>query len=283
MFKQGKKENPTGAHDLLKQPLRYLWKSYVAWTVRHPTLALPLPKQVGENRWVWVHPYYLRGNWLCDGKEIYGTLNRLLELGKVFFDIGANIGQVCLVGSDWVGSGGKVVAFEPSAPNVQMLKYHIRWNRSHNVTIESMCVGATDGEVEFSLLNDGLDSSNSMTFCRKSNVPELHKRSRNIVVPITTIDAYCRRTGLLPDVMKIDVEGAEYDVLMGAKEVLKNKKPTLIMGVHPFWWPDGQAPSAINDLLRECEYRVTTLRGHDALPDAYADYVCIPRRRRAAR
>ena len=178
---------------------------------------------------MWVHPYYFRGGWMVDGDMIYETLNKLVESGNIFFDIGANVGQTTIISSRSVEGGGCIVAFEPSARNIQMLKYHVRWNRLNNVRVEATCVGASNGEVEFSLVNDGLDSSNSLTFSRKSDIPEMKRKLQNIMVPITTIDDYCRRTGITPDVVKIDVEGAEYDVLMGAKEVLMTKRPKLLI------------------------------------------------------
>ena len=214
---------------------------------------------------------------MVDGDMIYETLKKLVEPDKIFFDIGANIGQTTIISSRRVGVGGRIVAFEPSARNIQMLKYHVRWNRLSNVQVEETCVGASNGEVEFSLVNDGLDSSNSLTFSRKCDLPEMKRKLQKVMVPITTIDDFCRRTGIMPDVVKIDVEGAEYDVLMGAKEVLMTKRPKLLMGVHPFWWPDGQAKTAIQDFLRGCDYQVTNVQGEEAAPDAYADFVCVPR------
>jgi FkbM family methyltransferase len=213
-----------------------------------------------------------------DADGVCKTLERLLEPGKSFFDVGANIGQTAIVGSRRVGRRGRVAAFEPSAPNIQMLSYHVRWNRLRNVRVESTCVGASDGEAEFSLLNNGFDTSNSLTFFRRSNLVELQQRSHKTTVRVTTIDKYCQRTNLVPDLIKIDVEGAEFDVLVGMREVLTTKRPVLVMGLHPFWWPDGQAQFAIRDILTQCDYQVKSLQGEEATPDVYADFVCSPRR-----
>src|ERR1039458_6225279 len=106
-------------YHFLKAPSLFLWKGYRAWTLRHLALTLPVPKKQAGAGWVWVHPCYLRGSWMADAEGVCETLGRLLEPGKVFFDVGANIGQTAIVGSRRVGRRGKVVAFEHSAPNLQ--------------------------------------------------------------------------------------------------------------------------------------------------------------------
>ncbi len=52
-------------------------------------------------------------------------------------------------------------------------------------------------------------------------------------VPRITLDEYCKRTGVYPDVITMDVEGSEFEVIRGAEKVLREKKPTIFMSVHP--------------------------------------------------
>jgi len=48
-----------------------------------------------------------------------------------------------------------------------------------------------------------------------------------------TLDAFCRSQGIRPDVIKIDVEGAEFSVLEGAREILAEARPLLVVSIHP--------------------------------------------------
>ncbi len=76
----------------------------------------------------------------------------LITEGDVFFDVGANVGCTTLIGSKKVGKEGTVVAFEPAAKNVAMLRYNLRVNDIQNCRIEECCVGETSGNVEFTEL-----------------------------------------------------------------------------------------------------------------------------------
>jgi FkbM family methyltransferase len=259
-----------------KTVLKPWWRSYVEFCTRHPGLAPPMPNTLRTVGRVWAHPFFCRTDWTTDQDGVYRTLAGLMEDGDVLFDVGANVGVTSLIGSRRVGRSGRVAAFEPSAKNLQMLRYHLRWNRARNVTVEPFCVGASDGEVTFSLQEETFSASNSMTFPRMAQPPFLLGKSRNVTVPMVSLDSYARRTGLTPHVIKIDVEGAELEVLCGAAGLLDESQPVLLLAVHPFWWPDGQAKTALAEFLAAHRYRVENLQGEEAPPDAYADFVCRP-------
>lgn len=257
--------------------LKPLWRKYVGLCIRHPDFAPPMPQNFGLAGWKWCHPAYFRHEWSRDEDGTLRTLHRLLRPGDDFYDVGANIGVIALVASHRVDKSGRVIAFEPAAANLCMLRYHLKWNRAANVRVEPTCVGAACGETVFSLLEDGLSTGNSLTFSRKSDPAFVREKFQNVSVPVTTLDAYWRQSGITPRVIKIDVEGAEYDVLAGARQLLADHRPALLIGVHPFWWPDGQPPHAITEFLSEYEYDVFTVNGEKAVPETYADFLCLPR------
>jgi hypothetical protein len=99
-----------------------------------------------------------------------------------------------------------------------------------------------------------------------------------IDVACTTLDSFVSASGVIPDVVKIDVEGAELLVLEGARRVLEAHHPALILGVHPYWLPHAHSVHQIFDLLNDFGYRV---EDQHVLPfdNSYlADYLCIYRR-----
>ena len=93
----------------------------------------------------------------------------------------------------------------------------------------------------FFLLNEGNHSSNSLTFGRKE-VPNLdrglHQHQREIDVECVSIDGFAYRNRHKPQLIKIDVEGAEHEVLKGAAETMKTHRPVLVVEVHSFALPD---------------------------------------------
>ena len=95
-------------------------------------------------------------------------------------------------------------------------------------------------------------------------------------VPVRTLDRYAEETGLIPDAIKIDVEGAEVQVLLGASELLRRHRPVLLIGVHPFWWPPGQDPAALESTLSEAGYGATRLDGSPTTLRDYEDVLCRP-------
>lgn len=129
----------------------------------------------------------------------------LVSPGDVVFDIGAQVGYFSILAAKL---GAKVVAFELVDMFADDIGRHVRAN-SVNVTVERFPV-ALDGQ--------------RVTFGESFGV----RQTRASV----SLDTYCARTGVYPDVLKIDVEGAELDVLRGAREVL-TRKPSILLAVHP--------------------------------------------------
>ncbi|GAB5491255.1 MAG: FkbM family methyltransferase [Phototrophicaceae bacterium] len=149
----------------------------------------------------------------------------------VVYDIGASVGLVSLI-SAVKSFKGQVVAFEPDPDIMKRLKINIDLNQLKNIITCPFVV--TDKNGEINLFTAGSDSvSPSLTGI---NVMDLELGS--ISVPAHTLDSLIETKGLpVPDVLKIDVEGAEYGVFMGAVRLLSGefgKKPRFIfLEAHP--------------------------------------------------
>jgi FkbM family methyltransferase len=160
---------------------------------------------------------YLRGSY---EPEIQGLLVKYLHSGMTFFDIGANAGFFSLLGAHLVGSAGQVVSFEPHPTTAFQLRQQIEANSLRNVTVEESAVCNKTG---FALFSDD-------TVAVMASLGGAKTASRTIEVRTITLDT--AKTFPSTEVIKIDVEGAEIDVLLGAKELIATKRPTLLVEIH---------------------------------------------------
>jgi len=97
-----------------------------------------------------------------------------------------------------------------------------------------------------------------------------------IQVEAITLDSYSRQTGLIPKMIKIDTEGAELWVCEGARRLLAQSRPVLVIATHPIWLPDGQKIEDLFTLLTSYGYHIAdsyTLRYKEA---DFGEYLCIP-------
>jgi FkbM family methyltransferase len=142
-------------------------------------------------------------------------------------DLGAHIGLVSLPVSRHLAPGGKVYAFEPSASNRRLLERHLALNRADNVEIVDALVGEADADAVVFYEAEGDNPMN--TIARNTGRPGFAATTKRQV----SVDSFCQARGLSPDIVKIDVEGAEIGVLEGAREVLQRHRPTIFLSVHP--------------------------------------------------
>jgi FkbM family methyltransferase len=147
------------------------------------------------------------------------VLQKLVKRDGVVFDIGANVGFFTLLASCLVGPRGKVVAFEPVPRNVGMLRRHLELNGIENVEVRPVAVSDITGvgrmktwysDLEWKLAPEG-----------------------DIEVEIVALDDLWS-TGTLPrpDLVKMDIEGAEAAALTGARRLLAEAKPVFVLSAH---------------------------------------------------
>jgi FkbM family methyltransferase len=153
------------------------------------------------------------------------ALSRHLWSGSVFYDIGAHIGVVSMYGAQLVGISGRVFAFEAAPENVSRIEEHLARNSLPQIRMIPCAVWSSRGRVRFeraptqSSRNGGAVASLAIA------------RDDDIEVDAVALDDFALGNPL-PAVIKIDVEGAEADVLRGSEEVFRRAKPVLICEVH---------------------------------------------------
>lgn len=185
---------------------------------------------IAQGLWLQADPYreqeYLRGN---VEPEVQEALTTFLKPGDCFFDVGAHVGFYSLIASRVVGLRGRVVAFEPDPKNVQLLREHVNRNGLSNVSIAQAAAWRSDGEVLFQ--RGGMPAGKSS---RRGAVIEsgaAPESGETLSIQAVTLDRYAAG-GYSPSLVKVDVEGAECEVLKGAERLLAQAKPALICEVH---------------------------------------------------
>jgi FkbM family methyltransferase len=211
-----------------------------------------------QGLWLRVEPYleerYLSG---CPEPSVQNEMLRHLGSGGCFYDVGAHIGFYSLLAARLVGGGGHVVAFEPDPANVAVLQENVLRNDVSHVDVIAAAVWSHGGVVKF----------------RRTEHPEMSSRRGAVLAPngnrfgpglieveAVTLDTFAENHRL-PTVIKIDVEGAEVEVLTGAQQLVSQTRPILIVEVH-----HQQAATALEEQLRQKDYVVDWRAAHPEFP-----------------
>ena len=158
-------------------------------------------------------------------EELTDKLVSLLKPSSVFYDIGANVGYYSIIASQIV-EGGEVYAFEPIPASRTLMNEHIDINNISNVNVLSY--GVSDEIKKVSFTNSSHLSANS--YILEGDTPN---DGDMLEVECISIDSGISEKGFKPpSIIKIDVEGAEFDVLKGAKETIKKYKPIIFLATH---------------------------------------------------
>ena len=166
------------------------------------------------------------------GKHNNG-FKKLIDLAddaKVVFDIGAHIG-LCSIPMSMYSNASEIYAFEPNAINRRYLKKHLAYNSIKNVKVFDLLLGESNKDnIKLYSPNDvsGLPSIVNFNLINKESF--FHKYSLHRQV---SVDDFCYRNNVYPDLIKIDVEGAEFNILRGADEILSSIRPNIMLSFHP--------------------------------------------------
>lgn len=158
-------------------------------------------------------------------QEAFAILNDYLKLDDVVFDIGANLGYFSLYFSK-KSINGNIYSFEPIPESKKLLDTHLKINKVSNVYTFQLGISDSVTEIEFT------NSKNLAANTYKKESPIFEKTSK-VLVKTTTIDEFVKTNKINRlDFVKIDVEGAELDVLRGAEKTLQTLKPKLLLATH---------------------------------------------------
>lgn len=202
--------------------------------------------------------------------ETFDFLRQNLKPGAITLDLGAHMGLFSVVMSQLVGKEGRVFSFEPTPSTRNVLKEVVKINDcDHNVEVRSEAVSKEKGTFFFYDTGDLVSNANSLVQTARS--------SSKIEVKTISLDEFAAEQNLKIDCLKIDVEGAELDLLEGAKSVFTKMRPVALLSLHPVSIKaNNQSLESIWDVIKSYDMRViyegqeTTKEsfcGHDGLFD----------------
>jgi FkbM family methyltransferase len=151
-------------------------------------------------------------------------VERFIQPGMTVLDLGAHHGLYTLLASKRVGASGKVFAFEPSLRERKALRRHLMLNRCGNVKLEGFALGNEDRESDFYVVEDWAAGCNSL------KPPDVDASTSRMRVQVARLDDWLAKHKISNvEFIKLDVEGAELDVLRGAEGLLSRAPRPVIL------------------------------------------------------
>lgn len=193
--------------------------------------------------------------------EVEAVFRRVLRPGMGVVDIGANIGFFTMLSASVVGEAGFVLAVEPNPANARMLEASRRLNGFAQVVTAQVAAGRGTG-----LLVLNTTHSNGTTSTPEGDPAELLHAQTVASVAVDALVGAERRIGLI----KVDVEGAEYNALLGAAGVLRRDRPLVISEFSPSLMPGISGVDGPGYLrwLYSMGYGVSVITGDGGLVEA---------------
>ncbi len=202
---------------LIERVGRHIYNRFFQY--RHTRSVFVAIKPAGKTLWLQIDPYDFTDVGFVVNKtyepEIISFMAHWLSEGSIFVDAGANIGYHTLIAASLVGEGGSVIAFEPNPANAVRLRSSVERNRFKNIVLHEMALGATPGLATLTVRNSNSGSGTLVGDFGQDAVNPHELRSFNCSVAV--LSAFVSNRVRL---LKIDVQGAELDILRGGEPVL---------------------------------------------------------------
>ena len=170
----------------------------------------------------WIAGSGMHGWWLGSYEhEKQLRVKAAVRPGHVFYDLGANVGFYTILGAVLTGASGRVYSFEPVESNLLFLRRHLKLNRVDNCTVLQVAVSSSDGYADFQVGPN-------------PQVGHLAPGGANaLTVRTVAIDTLVAKGEISPpNVIKCDIEGGEYEALIGARQTLERFHPTIFLATH---------------------------------------------------
>lgn len=197
---------------------------------------------------------YQMGYWLgLTEPDLQAAFKSIIKAGDTVYDVGAEIGYFTIL-SAILAQTGRVYAFEPNPSNLAILTQNTALNKDLQITVVPKAVGDREQQVEFLTYTHRPDITNASLLGRLAQMETNSARGHSITVNMIDLDTFSHSNNSVPDVVKIDVEGAEALVLAGMKILLLQSRPRLIIEIH-----NPEAEKSVQTYLKESDYTIQTI------------------------
>ena len=153
--------------------------------------------------------------------------SRFVREGDTVIDVGALNGYITLPLADIVGKKGHVYSFEPIPYLAKRLKIKFKNNPSVRVIDKAVTSERIINNKEYTTFYYVLPPYEALSGIRRRCDISDKKDIQRITVPVTTLDRTINKENRV-SFIKIDVEGGEFDVLLGARKILLSHRPLII-------------------------------------------------------
>ena len=187
-----------------------------------------IPQGEGQGLWFYADLRFEQG--YCSGDYepwLQEFLGETLKEGDCFYDIGAHTGFSALIAARFVGERGLVVALEPDPRNAAVLRANVARNEMPQVKVIEAAAWSSSCEATFKQDSEASNRSQGRVVLAKTAGTQDVK-----VHAVSLDDLVFGRNERPPDLIKLDVEGGEWEVLTGAGRTLREVKPALLCEVH---------------------------------------------------
>jgi FkbM family methyltransferase len=209
-----------------------------------------------KGKFISVDPSRVRAYLLGDYEpQVTRVITDYCRAGMIAFDIGGHNGYFSMLIADLVGQQGKCIAFEPMPANQTCIMQAIEKNQYLNLQMEPIALGQSDGQASFFFHDNSL--MGRLGHLVPSSDREEFGRFYN--VQVRSVDSYVAENHFIRlDFMKIDIEGAEFELLRGASSTLHHFRPVLLIEIHTFAPVDIHARPFL-DALQQYSYQVVDI------------------------
>ena len=176
-------------------------------------------------------------------------LVNLLQQSQVFWDVGAHVGWYSMLAVKTMNEG-KIYTFEPNPGNLKYIQHHMHVNNAQNMYIQAIALHSSSGQQHFTANNQQGSIS----------------QDGDLLINTMTADDFYKKCGIAPDLIKVDIEGAESEFLEGAIDMLSKYKPTIVLSTHGYKKRD-----FCIDFLTNLNYKITQLVNNKE----HGDYVFL--------
>ena len=192
-------------------------------------------------------------------KNMISTMNELLPPNGNFIDLGANEGYFTVIAAKLVGPNGRVVSIEPQERLLPIIARNLELNGIHGVRMLNVAIADQIGESNLYLAPDVNSGSSALNpGFAKYWVPV------QAVKTLRLIDVLNNEVNGPVDLIKVDIEGFEYEALLGSSDIFKEHRiRALALELHPKQMAArNKDATELTSMLSESGYRLSNIGGN---------------------